>query len=208
MIEKLLPLTENKLKILKIIYEAGETHLLDISRNLSIHPFSIQKTLISLKFIEKRKSGKTIVLSIDKKSKDAMDLLYIIEDYKAGSAGRKTAQIINSIQTIFSGNRDILTCVLFGSYAREAATSGSDVDLFFVVTGGEKEILKSCRDVSAVIGIEINPIILKENEFFSALRTKEPTLLSMLVPSQRLILLGKEYFLKNSVKIMTNAFAT
>lgn len=198
MIEKLLPLTENKLKILKMIYESGETHLLDISRNLDIHPFSIQKTLATLKFIEKKKSGKTVVLSIDKKGKDALDLLYIIEDYKIGSAGRKTAQIINSIQTIFSGNRDILTCILFGSYAREAASSRSDVDLLFVVTGREKEILKSCRDVSAVIGVEINPVILKETEFFSALRTREPTLLGMLMPAQRLILLGKEYFLRNT----------
>lgn len=198
MIEKLLPLTENKLRILREIYEAEETHLLDMSRKLKIHPFSLQKTLSTLKIIEKKKSGKTIVLRIDEKNKEIIELLYIIEDYKAGSSGKMIAPIINNIQLFFSKNQDILTCCLFGSYARKAATKESDIDLLFVIKTGEREILKSCREISAVLGIEINPVIMNETEFFTALRAKEPTMLSILKPAQRILIIGKEYFLRNT----------
>lgn len=200
MIEHLVPLTRNKLEILKSIYESGEIHMLEISKSLSLHPYSVQKTLSSIKTVlETRASGRTINIRIDRKSKELMELLYIIEDYKVGSSGKRLRPIISNVETFFSGDKNILACCLFGSHARGAATTESDVDLLFVVTAGEGDILKSCRDISAVVGREINPVIMKEKEFVVALKTREPTVETMLVPSQRLILMGKEYFLKKTV---------
>ena len=64
-------------------YEKKETHLQEISKALVIHPYSLQKTLKSLKFVlEERKAGRTVLLSLDKKLPDYLDLLLTIEDYK------------------------------------------------------------------------------------------------------------------------------
>lgn len=200
MIERVMPLTKNKMNILKEVYEAGETHMLEISKRLGLHPYSVQKTLSSLKpFMEIKPSGKTKILKINRENRELAELLHLIEDYKAGTAGKKTKSIIGNIQAFFSRNKDVLTCCLFGSYAREAFTGESDIDLLFVIRKGEDEILKACRDISSVLGKEINPIIMKENEFFAALETKEPAIETILKPSQRLVLIGKEYFLRNTI---------
>lgn len=200
MIERLLPLTKNKLEILKAIYESGEIHMLEISKKLSLHPYSVQKTLLSLKpILEMRPSGRTVNLGIDKNLKEQMELLCIIEDYKIGSSGKKLKPLIANIETFFSKNKKILACCLFGSYARGAATEESDIDLLFVISSGDEEILKSCRDISAVVGKEINPVIMAEKEFILALKNKEPAIETMLVPAQRLILIGKEYFLRKTI---------
>ncbi len=199
MIDRLIPITRNKMSMLKEVYETGETHMLEISKKLGLHPYSVQKTLASLKQVmEMKPFGKTIILKINKENRELAELLYLIEDYRLGTAGKKTKSIIGNIQTFFSKNRDILTCCLFGSYAREAFTEESDIDLLFVIKRGENEILKACRDISSVLGKEINPIIMKEKEFFISLKSKEPTMETILKPSQRLLLIGKEYFLRNT----------
>ena len=70
MIKELIPLTKNKMEILKTIYDNQENHLLNISKKLKLHPYSVQKTLAKLKFVLKeKKAGRTIILSIeDRKS--------------------------------------------------------------------------------------------------------------------------------------------
>lgn len=197
MIRKLLPLTENKLKILKFIYEKNETHLQEIARNLKIHPYSLQKTLKSIKAVlEERKAGKTILLSLDKKMPDYFDLLSIIEDYKLKTENKDLKLLIKTLQEFFSKDKNILSCLIFGSYAREAITEDSDVDLLFIVNKKDEEILKKSSQLSTLSGREINPLIFSENEFKKALKIKEAAIVSILEPSQRLIVIGKEYFLK------------
>lgn len=198
MIEKLLPLTQNKLKIYATIYEAGGTHLLEVAKRLGLHPFSVQKTVSSLKFLERKKSGRTICLKIDEQSKELIELLSVIEDYRLSTTEKGVKQIINIVRNIFSKDKNILTCCLFGSFARGGFTQKSDIDLLFVVRLQDERILKSCRDISGVMGREISPMILKEKEFLTALKIREPAMETILVPSQRYVLIGKEYFLKNT----------
>lgn len=199
MIKDLLPLTENKLRILGYVYEKNETHLLDISKNLKIHPYSLQKTLKSLKkFLEKRKSGRTVIITLNKLNTNYHELLYILEDYKLETNNRTLKLLIKNLRELFSRDNDVLTCCVFGSYARKAFTKESDVDLLFVIRSGERKILKKCNYISTLLNKEINPIIMKEREFLSALKIKEPTLSSILEPPQRLIVIGKEYFIRNT----------
>lgn len=197
MIRKLLPLTENKLKILKFIYEKKETHLQEIAKNLKIHPYSLQKTLKSIKLVlEERKAGKTILLSLDRKMPDYFDLLLTIEDYKLKTENKDLRLLIKNLQDFFSKDKNILSCLVFGSYAREAITKISDIDLLFIVKKKDEEISKKCSQLSTLLSKEINPLIFNEKEFKKALKIKEPTIVSILEPSQRLIVVGKGYFLK------------
>ncbi len=202
MINGLSPLTKNKLEILKYIYEKKETHLLDIAKNLKIHPFSLQKTLKSLKSIlEEKKTGRTIVLKIDKNIKDYFELIYIIEDYKLKNGSRILKLLVKSLKEFFSKDKNVLACVLFGSFARGSFTEESDIDLLFVVKSKVKQIEERCSQLSTLLGREINPLVMNEREFRIALQSKEPTIASLLEPSQRLLIIGKEYFLRNTYGI-------
>ena len=200
MIKELSPLTKNKLEILKYIYEKKETHLLDIAKNLKLHPFSLQKTLKSLKgILEEKKTGRTIVLKIDKNIKDYFELIYLIEDYKLKNGGSRILRLlVKSLKEFFSKDKNVLTCVLFGSFARSSFSEESDIDLLFVVKSKVKKIEEKCHQFSTLLGREINPIIMNEREFRIALDTKEPAIASLLEPSQRLLVIGKEYFLRNT----------
>lgn len=194
---KLLPLTKNKSRILKFIYEKKETHLQEIAKSLNIHPFSLQKTIKSIKpVLEEKKAGKTILLSLDRKVPDYLDLLVIIEDYKLKTEDRALKLLIRNLQEFFSKDGNVLSSIVFGSYAREAVKEASDIDLLFVVKKKDKEIPRKCSQLSTLLGKEINPIIFNEMGFKEALRAKEPFIASLLEPSQRLIVTGKEYFLK------------
>ncbi|MEK6907123.1 MAG: nucleotidyltransferase domain-containing protein [Nanoarchaeota archaeon] len=196
MIKNLLPLTEQKLKILKYIYEEKEIHMLNISKNLKIHPYSLSKTLKSLNlFLVKNKRGKTISLSLNKNLNDYLELLYILEDYKLETDNNILRLLIKNLKIFFP---DVLSCVIFGSYARLG--KGNDVDLLFIIKKQEN-ILESCNKLSTLLNKEINPIIMKEMEFEIALKEKEPTISSLLEPSQRLLVIGKEYFLKKVMEV-------
>src|SRR4030042_2043080 len=141
MINRILPLTENKLRILKEIYEKKEAYLLEISRNLKIHPFSVQKTLKSIKFLlEEKKRGKTFVLSINKRINDYFEIISLIEYFKLETKNRNLIILIKNLQEFFSNDKNVLSCILFGSYARESHSEKSDIDILFVVKSKDREI--------------------------------------------------------------------
>lgn len=196
MIRKLLPITENKLKILKHIYEKKETHLQEISKGLGLHPYSVQKTLKSIKIVlEERKAGKTILLKIDKKMPDLSDLLLIIEDYKLKTKNKELRLLIKNLQEFFSQDKNIICCIIFGSFARESITKDSDIDLLFVINKKDESLSKKLSQLSSLFDREINPLIFMDSEFKKAVEIKEPSIASILEPSQRLIIIGKKYFL-------------
>jgi len=196
MIKELIPLTNNKMEILKIIYEKEETHLLNIAKELKLHPYSAQKTLAKLKFILKeKKAGRTIILSIDKTKPKYFELVKMIEDYRLTTKNKIVNSIIKNLSNLFS-DKNILTCVLFGSYARLSFTKDSDVDILLVIKKRGAEIKNKVSQLSAVLGKEVNPLILSEKEFMLAITKKEPSIMSLKIPTQRLIIKEADYFLK------------
>lgn len=197
MIKRLFPLTKNKIELLKSIYDSKETHLSELSKNLKIHPFSVQKTLKSIKvLLNEKKAGKTIRLSINKNLREYFELCFVIEDYKLEAKDKILALLIKNLQEFFSKDSDIISCIIFGSFARGAYGKESDIDLLLIVKTKHKDITRKISQIGYVLSREINPIIMNEKEFDIALKNKEPTIISILEPSQRLLVIGKEYFLK------------
>ncbi len=197
MIKKLFPLTKNKIEILKFIYDNKETHLSEISKTLGIHPFSVQKTLKSVKsLLNEKKAGKTIRLDINKNLKEYFELCFFIEDYKLETKDKILALLIKNLQEFFSKDDNIISCIIFGSFARGAYSKKSDIDLLLIVKTKQEEIAKKISQIGSVLSREITPIIMNEKEFNAAIKIKEPTIVSILEPSQRLLVVGKEYFLK------------
>lgn len=197
MIEKLFPLTKNKMEILKLIYEKEETHLMDISRQMKLYPFSVQKSLAGIRhLLTKKKAGRTILLSIDKNQQQYFELACLIEEYRLNIGNKPVDSIIKHIRNLFSED-NILACCLFGSYARAAFTEKSDIDLLLVVKQKDKELNRNASRLSAVLGKTVNPLILTEDEFYNMIKNKEPSLMTLKLPSQRLLIKGAEYFLRS-----------
>ena len=195
MIEKLIPLTKNKIGILKIIYEKEETYLLNIAKELKLHPYSAQKTLLKLKpFLKSKKAGKTILISLDKTIDKYPLLVKLIEDYRLETKNKTVNSVIKHLTNLFSED-NILTCVLFGSYARLSFSNKSDVDILLVVKPNT-EIKKKISQLASITGKEINPLILSEKEFKNMINNKEVSVMTLKKPSQRLIIKGSDYFLK------------
>lgn len=126
-------------------------------------------------------------------------------DWRLGSAcsSNRTVKLLsNSLQQFISADRGVLSCVLFGSYARGAAL-GRDMDLLFVVRSKKesgKPLPSMCRRLSALLGIvEVNPVVMDEREFRASLKVKEPAIATILEHSQRLIIVGREYFIRSTI---------
>ena len=66
----------------------------------------------------------------------------------------------------------------------------------FFISSFKCDLLFLISLLSTLLNKEINPLIFSENEFKKALKIKEAAIVSILDPSQRLIITGKEYFLK------------
>ncbi|MBI4016663.1 MAG: nucleotidyltransferase domain-containing protein [Candidatus Aenigmarchaeota archaeon] len=204
MIEQLLPLTKKKIDILKHLYENQPTHLRKISAELDIHPYLVKKhidTLTAKHIIAQQPAGKTILLTINTLLDGIEHILYVVEEYKQKSENKTLKNIIKSLQQQFGKNDQIISCVVFGSYARGAATKESDVDVLFIVKTNDIEtaLIKKASQLSTLMDLKFNPIIMTEDEFKTVLETKEPTTVTLLKPSQRIIVLGIEYFVRITV---------
>ncbi|MDI6737634.1 MAG: nucleotidyltransferase domain-containing protein [Nanoarchaeota archaeon] len=197
MIEKLIPLTKNKIDLLKAIYEAGETHLLDIARRTKLHPFSVKRSLSGIKYLlNEKKAGKTILLSIDKNQESYLELAGLIERYRLNTGNKKVNSAIKHIRNLFS-EENIILCCLFGSYARLAFAEKSDIDLLLVAKQKNKEIIRNASRLSTVLGKTVNPLILTEEEFHDMIKNKEPSIMTLKTPAQRLLVKGAEYFVRS-----------
>ena len=67
---------------------------------------------------------------------------------------------------------------LFGSYVLGNYTKESDIDILFV-NEDRNLVGKSCREISVVIGIDLNPLIYTKKKFGLELKNKEPLLSSV-----------------------------
>lgn len=184
------------MEILKIIYEKGETHLSDIARQLKLHPFSAQRSIESIKYLLKEKNaGKTILLSFDKAQEQYSELARLVEEYRLSTGNKKVDSVIKHIKNLFSGE-NIIVCCLFGSYARLAFTEKSDIDILLVVNEKDTELNRNISRLSAVLGKTVNPLILTQEEFYNMIKNKEPSIMTLKVPAQRLLLKGADCFVK------------
>lgn len=205
MIDQLLPLSVKKIEILKYIYENEPVYLRKIAAELNIHPYQTKKildTLILNKLLEQQRAGRTILLALNKLPESIEQLIYIIEDYKQKTETRLLKQIIKNLKQQFSKEIDLLTCCIFGSYARGAQTKESDVDVLFVIKNKniEMKITKKLSQLSTLLGLEFSPIIMGEEEFLATIETHEPAMATLMKPGQRIIVFGIEYFIKASFR--------
>jgi predicted nucleotidyltransferase len=180
---KILPLSKGRLDVLLEIYAKSESYLRNISRELKMNPsltFNILSKLYHSKFIVKRNVGKEVQYSLDK-NRDYDLLVKLLEEYHLEKIANKSKNI-KTIVNLLVNNKDLMNSshhiYLFGSYVLGGYTENSDIDVLFV-NEDRKLVGKSCREISIILGTEVNPLIYTKKKFRLELKNKEPLLNSI-----------------------------
>jgi predicted nucleotidyltransferase/DNA-binding transcriptional ArsR family regulator len=177
---KILPLSRRRLDVLFEIYAEGEDYLRNISKKLKMNPslaFNILNKLYNTKFLVKRKIGKEVLYSLDK-NRDYKILIKLLEEYRIEKVVER-AKVLQTIINFLISNKELIDSsykiYLFGSYVSGNYTEKSDIDILFV-NENRKLIVKTCREISSLVGKNLNPLIYTRKKFKSELQKKEPLL--------------------------------
>lgn len=141
MIEKILPNTETKLRILKIIYENPEINLTRLIKKAKTSPNIVLKyvnNLIKFNILKEKRFGgkkKTHIrnLKVDLSSNLSALIFSLIEIEKKLIFLNKYKEIrpfVNQLEELF--NKNINFCLIYGSFARLAADKESDLDIWMI----------------------------------------------------------------------------
>ena len=181
---KILPLSKGRLDVLFEIYAERENYLRNISKTLKMNPsltFNILKKLYDSQFIIKRKLGKEVQYSLNN-NRDYDMLINLLEEYHIEKIIEKE-KILKVIINLLINNIELINSsykiYLFGSYILGDFTKESDVDILFV-NENRKLVGKSCREISVIIGKNLNPLIYTKKKFESELSKREPLLNSII----------------------------
>ena len=180
---KILPLSQSRLDVLLEIYSEKEDYLRNISQKLKMHPsltFNILHKLHHSKFIMRRNAGKEVQYSLEK-NRDYELLVKILEEYHLEKITHRSKNV-NTAITLIINNPELMNAsskiYLYGSYVVGNYTNESDIDILFV-NDDRKMVGKICREISIVVGKELNPLIYTLAKFRSELENKEPLLTSI-----------------------------
>ncbi|HLC53722.1 MAG TPA: nucleotidyltransferase domain-containing protein [Candidatus Nanoarchaeia archaeon] len=157
----------------KIINHLGkhphEKHTMHgLSRELHIPYASFYRTIHSIKdLLIIEAVGKSKIIALDKQNKVVKSHLVVSSDEERKDYLKKHPIIRKMYQEL--NTEDIV--VLFGSYAKNAQTEKSDIDLLIINNNGKKSI--SFSKYELLFKIKINPIFVTKKEFTLMLKDKQ-----------------------------------
>lgn len=158
-------------------------------------------TLAQKGVLKKKKLGAAIYCSLNYGNDDLLKWLIEIE----GDSFEEFLKIEKKLSKPLRELRDrlpertnfnLLSAILFGSYAKGNATPKSDLDLFFIVSSKNhyRELIESeSISLSRRYRININPVMAEPMEFVKMIRAKEPNLAHEIIRN-KIILYGREKF--------------
>jgi predicted nucleotidyltransferase len=180
---QLLPLSKSRLDVLFEIYAEKETYLRHISQQLDMNPsltHSILNRLYKTALVTKKKVGKEVMYTLNK-NRDCPLVIQLLEEYHLEKVLERQKKL-RTMLTLLLNNKELLKSshkiFLFGSYAIGKPTANSDVDILFVHKD-RKLVGKACREISTLIGTDINPLIYTKKKFKKDLREEEALLNSI-----------------------------
>jgi len=155
-------------KKLKIGYRPAYNHITEMEKEGIVH-------------VEKVGSSKQCKLNLA--SPHARHLLESLDLEKKEEICKKNPKLKAIFENLISKlteryPSDIISVVLFGSYAKGTATKQSDVDLMFVVTDIKSKPLREsiegeCASYQISYNIKISPLITNIEELKNMLRSKD-----------------------------------
>lgn len=179
---KLLPLSKGKMDVLLEIY-AETDYLRSISKKLRLNPsytFILLHQLHDAQVIVQKKKGKEVEYSLTQ-NRDYNLLVKLLEEYHLEKVIEKS-NVLKVLINLVINNKELMNSshnlYLFGSYVLGDYTEDSDIDILFV-TEKRKLVGKACREISIIVGKELNPLIYTPKKFRLDLAASEPLLSSI-----------------------------
>lgn len=142
--------------------------------------------------IIKTKAGKAYLCSMDIKNEKTRALIQLNEIEKREKADMdKVLKLVldDFVKSLEPVNKNIVSIILFGSYAKGTATEESDIDVL-LISKGKLDIEKITKQIYAKYGKEISPVIMSPGEFK---RQKNDVLIREIV-AEHYVLYGIENF--------------
>lgn len=157
----------------------GENHLRKIAKDLSMSHMTVKRaldSLVSQNVLDIKKEGRNSVYSI-KKTLEGRNMVYMAEIYRLGKLIKKHPELKQGMVELKKITAGII--IIFGSYAKEAETENSDVDIYIEAENrkireeaekisGKFSVKAGLYDRSSLLirEIEKNHVIVKGTESF------------------------------------------
>ena len=102
----------------------------------------------------------------------------------------KTSGLSDVLKSVLTDKR-IRVAFVFGSIARGEEKAGSDVDLMVIGQLGLRDLSRLLSGIEEKIGREVNPHVLREEEFRKRIRAKEH-FVSSVMETPKIFIIGSE----------------
>ena len=193
-------------RIVKIFYEyiGGEFTIHEIAKRLDVSysyvyrqvELLVQQGIISLNVRGRRKYCKP-----NYGNPRVLSLFVKVSTEETESFLSDRDKLTSLVKELLSGipqkaNYNLLTIILYGSFAKEAQVDSSDLDLFFLVPSKEEydEIVENeCVSLSRRYGVELSPLVSEPQSFVNMLNESEHNVAKAILQN-KVILYGAEKF--------------
>lgn len=168
--------------------------------------FDSMQDLTRKGIIKTRKSGKSVLCSINLENALALSYLSLLDSNEANSRIRgkiagNIAELMNSVPS------DYFVFILTGSYAEGKATAKSDLDVVVIVedTIDIRKILNTLKNKGELMTPEVHPYVFTKSEFLAMLLSGEMNY-GKLIFKNRLIFFGAENYYRIIWRAIKNGF--
>ena len=175
-----------RLAVLNLLFSDPDRqyHVNEILRAARIGRGAVQRELQRLTVAElltRSKRANLVLYQANRSSPIYPDILAIIN---------KTTGVAGTLKVALEPIRNkINVAFIYGSIAKGAERSGSDVDLMIIGTASMREVVAAIHSTQVTLGREINPTTFTKREFRSKVRASDP-FLSRVLAQPRLPIFG------------------
>jgi Nucleotidyltransferase domain. len=162
-----------------------ELHMREIERRSGYAIGTIQtelKKLLRLDLVKKRKDGNRLYYRANKENPLYPDIRSLV---------LKTIGLGDILKNVLRQDSDISIAFVFGSIARHEEMAGSDVDLMVIGKLGLRKLTGMLSGVSEQIGREINPHVLRVEEFIKR-KTNREHFITQVLEAPKIFIIGNE----------------
>lgn len=102
----------------------------------------------------------------------------------------KTAGVAGTLKNLVGGHKGIDLAFIYGSYAKDKETAGSDVDLIVAGRFAVEEFTRQVRNLESKLGREINFTVYTPEEFRKE-KDKKGGFLNLILKGKKILLKGR-----------------